>query len=185
VPLADNAFIVKVPRAREPFRLVAYDSDHRVVGILTPPGLEFSGPSPAPGRARPLLRAVSSNGASAELSIGKSTGGGRCFYVRFDTDSAEGSTTDCREATKNGPALLLGTQGRRTQFVMGRVRADVARVELRFADGARATIEPTRGFVLYGVAAEHLAKGHRLVEAVARDASGKTIGFEPFGQTRN
>jgi hypothetical protein len=174
-----------VPRARLPFRLVAYDSDHRVIGILTPPGLDFSGPSPAPGRAQPLLRAVSSNGASAELSVGKSTSGGRCFYVRYDTDSATGSSVDCREATKDGPALLLGTQGRPTQFVMGRVRGDVAEVELRFADSTRRTIEPARGFILYGVAAKHLGNGHQLVEAVARDASGRRIGLEPFGRTRN
>jgi len=31
VPLANNTFIVKVPRARQPFRLVAYDSEHRVI----------------------------------------------------------------------------------------------------------------------------------------------------------
>jgi len=185
VPLADNAFIVNVPRARLPFRLIAYDNDHRVIGILTPPDIAFGGPSPAPGRARPLLRAVSSNRANAELSAGKSTGGGRCIYVRYDTDSANGSMTDCREATKDGPALLLGTLGRPAQFVMGRVRSDVATVELRFADGTRATIDPTRGFVLYGVATAHLGNGHQLVEAVARDVSGRMIGFEPFGKARN
>jgi hypothetical protein len=184
VPLADNAFIVKVPRARMPFRLVAYDSEHRVVGILTPPGLEFGGPSPAPGRARPLFRAVSSNGASAELSVGRSTGGGRCFYVRYDTDSANGSSADCREPTKDGPALLLGTLGRPTQFVMGRVRGDVAEVELRFADGARGTIKPMSGFLLYGVAAARVGIRHEVVEAVARDAAGKRIGFESFRPPR-
>jgi hypothetical protein len=68
---------------------------------------------------------------------------------------------------------------------MGRVRGDVAEVELRFADGTRATIEPTRGFVLYGVATAHLGNGHQLVEAVARDVSGRMIGFEPFGKARN
>ena len=179
VPLADNAFIVNVPRARQPFRLVAYDSEHRVIGILAPPGM-FSGPSPAPGRARLLLRAVSSNGASAELSVGKSTSGGRCFYVRYDTDSATGSSADCREPTKDGRGLLLGTLGRQTQFVMGRVRGDVAEVELRFADGTRATIRPISGFVLYGIPPARVGIGHEVLEAVARDASGRRIGVESF-----
>jgi hypothetical protein len=183
VPLADNAFIVEVPRARQPFRLVAYDSEHRVIGILAPPGM-FSGPSPAPGRARLLLRAVSSNGASAELSVGKSTSGGRCFYVRYDTDSATGSSADCREPTKDGRALLLGTLGRQTQFVMGRVRGDVAEVELRFADGTRATIRPISGFVLYGIPPARVGIGHEVLEAVARDASGKRIGVESFRPTQ-
>jgi hypothetical protein len=183
VPLADNAFIVKVPRARQPFRLVAYDSEHRVIGILAPPGM-FSGPSPAPGRARLLLRAVSSNGASAELSVGKSTSGGRCFYVRYDTDSATGSSADCREPTKDGRALLLGTLGRQTQFVMGRVRGDVAEVELRFADGTRATIRPISGFVLYGIPPARVGIGHEVLEAVARDALGKRIGVESFRPTQ-
>jgi len=183
VPLADNAFIVNVPRARQPFRLVAYDSEHRVIGILAPPGM-FSGPSPAPGRARLLLRAVSSNGASAELSVGKSTSGGRCFYVRYDTDSATGSSADCREPTKDGRGLLLGTLGRQTQFVMGRVRGDVAEVELRFADGTRATIRPISGFVLYGIPPARVGIGHEVLEAVARDASGKRIGVESFRPTQ-
>jgi hypothetical protein len=184
VPLADNAFIVKVPRARQPFRLVAYDSDHRVIGILAPPGM-FGGPSPAPARARPLLRAVSSKGASADLSVGKSTSGGRCFYVRYDTDSATGSSADCREPTSDGPTLLLGTLGRPTQFVMGRVRGNVVEVELRFADGKRATIKPIRGFILYGVAAARVGIGHEVVEAIARDASGRRIGWSPSAHLRS
>ncbi|HEX6680888.1 MAG TPA: hypothetical protein VF063_09605 [Gaiellaceae bacterium] len=179
VPLADNAFVVAVPRARMPFRLVAYDSDDRVIGISTPPTGQ-KGPSPAAGRARPLLHAVSSDGATAELSIGRSTSGGSCMYVRYKTDRATGVSEGCREPTRSGPALQLGSMSFPTQFLMGRVRTDVEKIEVRFADGARVTIEPTRGFVLYGVPASHVRAGHELIGAVARDGDGRKIGSQSF-----
>jgi hypothetical protein len=178
--LADNAFVVAVPRGRTPFRLVAYDRSDRVIGIINPPNAEQHGPSPAAGRARPLLHAVSSNGATAELSVGASTGGGACMYVHEKTDRANGISVNCREPTRNGPALLLESSGSPTQFLAGRARSDVAEIEVRFADGARATIEPTRGFVLYSVPASHVRPGHELTEAVARDAAGMKIGSESF-----
>ena len=67
---------------------------------------------------------------------------------------------------------------------MGRVRGDVAEVELRFADGTRASIKPIHGFVLYGVDAARVRIGHEVLEAVARDASGKRIGVESFRPTQ-
>jgi hypothetical protein len=180
VPLADNAFLVAVPRGRTPFRLAAYDSHDRVIGIITPPNTEQNASGPAAGRARPLLHALSSNGATAELSVGASTSGGTCMYVREKTDRADGMTVNCSEPTRDGRALLLESSGSPTQFLMGRVRGDVATIEVRFADGARATIAPTRGFVLYGVPAGHVRRGHELTEAVARDAGGRSIGSQSF-----
>jgi hypothetical protein len=102
------------------------------------------------------------------------------MYVRDKTNRASGVTVNCHEPRKDGPALLLESSGSPTQFLMGRVRGDVTTIEVRFADGARATITPTRGFVLYGVPAGHVRRRHELTEAVARDAGGRSIGSQSF-----
>jgi hypothetical protein len=79
----------------------------------------------------------------------------------------------------------LSTNGNPAQFVTGRVRGDVAALELTFADGERVRTSPTRGFVLYAVPRAHLAKGHELIAATARGADGKILGSESFRPRRS
>ena len=103
------------------------------------------------------------------------------MYVRwYRNRHARGNLSNCLDATATGSAVQLSTDGNPTQFVMGRVRGDVATVELRFADGARARVEPTQGFVLYAVLRAHLVNGHGLLAAVAHRADGKRLGSESF-----
>jgi hypothetical protein len=107
------------------------------------------------------------------------------MYVRwYRNKHAGGVMTNCTDFTGRVSPLQLSTDTTPTQFVIGRVRGDVATVELRFADGARARVEPTQGFVLYAVSRAHLVKGHELVAAVARRADGKSLGSESFGTPR-
>lgn len=183
VPLAANAYVVDIARARLPARLVAYDRAGHVIGLTPPIGDfgDFGGGSPARGKARSLLRAISSTGATAELFAGPSTSGGKCMYVRWHRSKHVGGVMEsCSDLTTQRSPLQLSTDGNPTYFVMGRVAPDVAVVKLHFADGARATVEPTDGFVLYAVSRSHLALGHELVAAAARDASGNAIGRESF-----
>jgi hypothetical protein len=185
VPLADNTYLVDIARSRFPVRLVAYDHAGRVIGVTPAIGDLDDGAGPVRGRARPLLHVVSPSGATATLLVGRSTSGGRCMYVRwYRNKHAGGVMTNCMDFTGRGSPLQLGTDGNPTQFVLGRVRSDVATVELRFADGARAKAEPTQGFVLYAVSRTHLAKGHELVGAVAHGADGKSLGSESFRPPR-
>jgi hypothetical protein len=181
VPLADNAFVVDIARAKFPVRLVAYDKSGRVIGFTDSIGDFGGGGAPTRGKARPLLRGVSASGATAELLVGPSTTGGECLYVRWHRNKhAGGLMSNCSDLTTREPPLQLSTDGTPAEFAMGRVRREVATVELRFADGARTTVVPTRGFVLYTVPRAHLAAGHELVAAAARSASGKLIGQESF-----
>jgi hypothetical protein len=182
VPLRDNVYAVDIARSRLPARLVAYDSEHRVIGF-TPPirGPASPGGSPARGRARLLLHAVSPTGATAELYVGKSTTGGRCMYLRYyHSKRVRGVMQTCAGPTWHGPALQLDALSYQAEFVEGRVRADVTAVVLRFADGEHATVAPTEGFILYTVPRKHLAPSHRLVAAAARNAAGATVATQTF-----
>jgi hypothetical protein len=182
VPLVDNAYAVSIARSRLPARLVAYDGDQRVIGF-TPAitGPEAPGGRPARGRARLLLRRVSPTGATAAVFVGKSTSGGRCTYLRVDRSKHVGGVMQsCRGPTWQGSPLQLIA----AEFVAGRVRPDVATVVIRFADGRQATVVPTDGFVLYTVPRGHLARGHEVVAAVARNAAGGPVGTQSFAPRR-
>jgi hypothetical protein len=180
VPLADNVYAVDIARSRLPARLVAYGHQQRVIGF-TPPvtGPDVGGPAPVRGRARLLLHGVSPTGATAALSVGESTGGGRCMYLRlYQSKHVHGVMVSCGGRTWRGPPLQL--TGSSAGFVAGRVRDDVTAVVVRFADGGHATVAPTEGFVLYTIPRRHLAPGHQAIAAVGRNAAGATVGRQPF-----
>ena len=152
VPLADNTYIIDLPRSELPAKLVAYDKQGRVIGLSEPITDFGGGGSAAPGKAKPLLRVVSPTGATMQLLIGKSTGGGLCMYTRwYESKRANGIGVSCSDFTRPSSPLQLETSGLPAQFVVGRVYRTVASVELRYADGARETIKPTQIFVLYAV----------------------------------
>ncbi len=182
VPLADNVYAIQLPRAELPAKLVAYDKQGRIIGISEPiQDLGGVSSSPAPGKAKPLLRVVSPTGATLQLLIGKSTDGGLCMYTRwYESKRANGVGVSCSDFTRPGAPLQVGTEGNPAQFVEGRVYRTVATLELRYADGARETVKPVRTFVLYAIPREHLAKGHELVSVVAKNAEGRQIGSQSF-----
>jgi hypothetical protein len=70
VPLVDNAFVVDVPRANLPARLVAYDDADRVIGVSDPWADFGAGSSPAKGRAVSLLRVTGPEGAKHVQFLG-------------------------------------------------------------------------------------------------------------------
>lgn len=177
VPLTDNVFLVELPRAKLPARLVAYDSEDRIIRVDEPlPGFG-RGPAPAKGRAESLLRASGPHGETAELLVGPATSGGECMYVKhfFDVRQA-GVGIHCMERVWTGDALQLSSLSRPPVFVAGRVRQDVATVRVRFADGSTAKVTPTRGYVLWAASAEQLAPGHEAVTAEGLDERGGVIG---------
>jgi hypothetical protein len=181
VPFADNVYLVDIARSKLPVRLAAYDKAGRVIGLTPPIGDIGGGAGPAPGKARPLLHGVSGNGATAELLVGRSTTGGRCMYVRWHRNKhAGGVMINCADFTGRGAPLQLGTNGSPTELVTGRVRSDIATVELRFADGARLSVKPTQTFVLATIPKAHLLAGHQLVAVYGLTASGKAVGHESF-----
>jgi hypothetical protein len=182
VSLADNVYVVDIARSRLPARLVAYDAHGRVIGF-TPTIGDFAGggPGPARGRARLLLHGVSPTGTTVALFVGRSTGGGRCMFLRWHRNKHAGGTMEwCSAARWRGSALQLTPMSSPPDFVAGGVRSDVAEVVVRFADGTHATVAPTHGFVLYMVPRSHLAPGHQVIGATGRTSAGATIGTESF-----
>jgi hypothetical protein len=179
VPLRDNVFVVYIARSRLPARLVAYDRERRVIGFTQTFRDDDSGPGSARGHARLLLHGVSPKGSTASLSVGRSTGGGNCMYLRlYESKHVQGTMVSCAGRTWRGPPLQL--TGSNAGFVAGRVRGDVATVVVRFADGGHATVAPTDGFVLYTIPRRRLTRGHQAIAAVGRDAAGATVGTQPF-----
>jgi hypothetical protein len=181
VPLADNAFLVDLPRAKLPARLVAYDSANRVIGVDRPlPGFG-GGPSPARGRAESLLRVTGPRGETAELFVGPATSGGECMYIKhFFNARHAGVGVRCSEREWTGGPVQVSPVSEPRVFVGGRVRQDVVTLRIRFADGRTATVTPTRGYVLWAASAQQLESGKQAVSAEGLDARGKVIDTVAF-----
>jgi hypothetical protein len=175
VHLADNAFTEGVSRPDLPARLVGYDRDGKVIAVSDPIGDLMGGPaaSPARGRAVELLHVSGPNGEHAELLVGPAIGGGECMYVKhFVTVHIAGAMEGCQGRTWTGPALGLSTD---MNFLSGRVRSDIARVRLHYAGGGQATLQPTRGYVLFT-----LPTGRRIASADGLAKSGRVVAHMAF-----
>jgi hypothetical protein len=175
LPFADNAYAARIARAKLPARIVAYDADGAVIGLSTIEDFGGGGAGPARGEATSLLKAESPKGSTAELLVGPSTGGGECMYIKYRGKPATGTMTSCTEPDWGRYPVLLNTYGNPGEFVMGQVRPDLVRVEIGYADGTETTVVPTRGYVLYEIPAEHIAKGREAVTATAFDRDGKAV----------
>lgn len=181
VPLANNAFAVDLPRAKLPARLVAYDSEGRVISVSRAWTDFDHGAAPARGKAELLWRVTGPNGSYAELSVGPSDQGGECQFVKHFVDRQHtGIGTSCKAKEWTGPAVQIYSQFRPPRFVSGRVRADVETVRIRFADGATTLVTPKRGHVLYAVPAEHLTEASAATGAEGLDEAGRIIGRTSF-----
>jgi hypothetical protein len=173
VPLVDNVFLIDLPRANLPARLVAYDEEDRVIGVDRPFS-DFGGPraQPARRRARSLIQVEGYEGAKAELFVGPSSDGGECVFIKEFVDRQHaGVGVNCQEPTWNGSPLQVGTSWSPPRFVSGRVRSDVKTVRIRLADGSAVTLAPTRGHILWAVPSE----GREPVSIVGLDKDGTVL----------
>jgi hypothetical protein len=186
VPYKDNTFIVDLPRANLPARLIAYDAAGLVIHV-SEPYRDFARPSgPARGRATSLLRVSGPDGSRGELLVGPSTGGGECVYVKHFVDRRHtGVAVSCNGPTWTGPALQLSTQFQPPRFVSGRVRSDVHKVRLRFADGSATTLTPTRGYILWAAPEERLDQATGVVGAEGLSANGQVLVRQPLKPPRS
>jgi hypothetical protein len=183
VPLADNVYAVQIARTKLPAKLVAYDKSGLIVGIATVDASPGGGPTPVPGRAKPILHVTSATGATATLYTGASSNGGTCMYVRwYQNKHANGEMVGCNTLTAPRSAISFSGGGP-TGIWEGQVRTDVTTVELRFADGSHTSIKPTDSFILYALNRPELDSGG-LTEAIARNAAGKEVGHESFKPTK-
>lgn len=181
LPFVDNTFAAVIARAKLPGRVVAYDEDGKVIGFSHPVGdVGGGGAGPARGRATSLLKAESPQGSTAELLVGSSSTGGECMFIRYRGKPATGTMSSCADPDWRRYPVLLNTYGNPGEFVMGRVRPDLARVEVGYADGAKTAVTPTRGYVLYAVPAEQIELGKEAVTATGFDRNGKLVATWSF-----
>lgn len=181
VPFKDNTFIVDLPRANLPARLIAYDTAGRVIHVSEPYQDFASRSGPARGRATSLLRVSGPDGAHGELLVGPSTDGGECMYVKHYVDPQHtGSGVSCNGPTWTGGALNLSSHFLPPRFISGRVRSDVRKVRIRFADGTATELTPTRGYILWTAPKERLEKASGVVDAEAVAADGDVLGRQSF-----
>ena len=112
------------------------------------------------------------NGARVGLWVMPKRGGGRCFV----TNTGSGCTFHAaRPASGKLPLINLGFNGDR--LCCG-VSQKVTRVEARFQDGARISLFPKQGYLVWPIPSDHYALGHRIVALVGFDASGRAIARE-------
>ena len=98
------------------------------------------------------------------------------MYVKHFFDRRHtGVGTSCAAPTWTGSALKLSSQGQPPRFVSGRVRSDVQKVRLRFADGSATTLAPTRGYILWAAPEEHLNETTGVVAAEGLGANGSVV----------
>jgi hypothetical protein len=154
-------------------KLVAYDAQGRVIGIETTPRDEES-QHPVPGDVV-RMSATADGVGTLELRANKTREGGECWSVRGRGEAAVNAGA-CVGASWTYAPLRLGTVPNVPVFLYGRVRPDVRRLTLRYADGERGEITPgERGYVLTALPESHRESGHELVEVVGYGADGKVI----------
>jgi hypothetical protein len=173
VPLRDNAFLVDVALARLPAKMVAYDAQGRVIGIERSPRQEA--PQHVTSELTVDLSATVAGVGTLELRANKTREGGECWAAR-GRGTADTNTGSCIPKEWTFAPLRIGTHPDPAVFVFGRVRGDIKRLTLRYADGEATDVTPRQdGYLLTVVPEEHRGPGHQLVEIVGRGADGHVV----------
>jgi hypothetical protein len=144
VPLHDNGYVTSAVKADYPLRLVASDSQGRVIGVDTLQGDVWRGPAGPLPVANPLWRSVvKTNGG--EVFVTRSTTGGTCYAIRVATVTTGPSCQPPPAATE----LQIGYGWNRSGAeITGRAGSAVARVVVKLRNGAIRTLEPVNGYIL-------------------------------------
>lgn len=179
VALRDNTYLAEVALARLPAKMVAYDGQGRVIGIRETPRAD--GPATVVGE--PILRLTArADGSSLELIAYRTREGGQCWFGR-GTGNARVNVSSCIGKDWRQAPLRLGLLPDPALFVYGRVRDDVKRITLRYADGDEQQIEPERdGYALVVMPPEHRSDAARLIELVGLNAEGDVVARLPSGR---
>jgi hypothetical protein len=173
VPLADNAFLVEIALARFPVKLVAYDHEGLVIGMMQTPREEVTGRVVEP----PIFeKTLDVPGVGTLAMRGNSTeDGGRCIFLRGTGELRTNSGGCAPQAWKEGP-VRVGPQGDPIVAAAGVARSDVARVVFRYRDGREVSFAPDEnGFVLQALPAELRAPQTELAEIRGERGDGTVV----------
>jgi hypothetical protein len=176
-------FVVELPRAKLPARLVAYDSEDRVVSASDPVQDFLAYAQPARGRAELLWRVGNDADTYAELLVGPSTHGDECEFIRRVVDGRpRGTGYRCMWRPWSQSPVQIHAHEMPLRYVGGRVRDDVRTVRVRFADGDTVDVRPRRGYVMYAIPSDRVTDARRPVGADGVDTSGRVVGSVEFPQ---
>jgi hypothetical protein len=120
-------------------------------------------------RARQVISIQASTGDEVSIWVMPTTEGGVCYIWRRGRG--------CPPAGWKQDMPMVGglASGGRPMLFQAQVVSRVATVELRYEDGTVERLLPVSGFVLGEVTAAHYERGHRLLAAIALDASGDVL----------
>ena len=181
VPLKDNAYVIRISRAKFPIRLVAYDDHGRVIGIETMRSA-FGGPTgpayePAKnGRWRVIDRATRADGRRVALWAVPSQAHGWCW--KLEEIVGGGESGSCVPPTKRPMILfeVIPTPSAGTRAVMLlAVGPPITRVVIHYRSGATAQETPTDGLVLYAPPASRVAAHDPITSVDGYNAAGARV----------
>jgi hypothetical protein len=164
--------------SHRPTEIVALDKNGRVLARvvsafrLPPP---WSNPNRVSNRAD---RHVILRSGPLSIAIAPSRTGGNCSWVLYRGKPIGSGCAPPRFQTD----AMAGGLSHGTGFTgfSAQLRPNVARVVLRFQDGAGVTLLPVDGHVLYNIPKAHWPRRHRLREADAYDAAGRRLAAQKF-----
>jgi hypothetical protein len=183
-PIAAGFFFYQVPRGswKSVEAVTALDADGKEVARseslfaqLHAPPLVWLTPSKVADLSRKHV--ILRDGPLA-LSVAPSRTGGNCFWLHAGYRTFRSSCEPPRfYESEIESRLSEGVMPHGPDFAAysGPVKADVARLELRFQDGATVRLRPVDGFVLFDIPRSHWRPGHRLREVVAYSAAGERL----------
>lgn len=189
VPLTDNVFLIRVGRAAYPIRLVAYDSEQRVIDVNTfaDDGMTSPAPRQASASVRERFRVSAADGTTAIVSAGDPAGGYRCYSIVYGRGGEEEGGCPpwplTERLTLGNPLNLISPSpaGNGDVFLGGQVPDQVASVTVTFPDGTVAGAKMEDGLVVYPIPAAELAGGRTTLALRAYDRSGTQIAQRGLG----
>ena len=182
VPLSDNAYQIDVNRASFPIRVVAYDSDGRIIHIQTVKDDGMTNPAPKAARSsmRELFSVTARDGTKAVVVAGDPAGGYRCWTIRYGVHGA--SAGGCSpwpittKATLGNPLNLIGlSRSGDAAFLGGQIPREIASVSVTLPGGSRQQVETHDGFAVYPVELSLVTQQGIVLTLHGYDKSGQEV----------
>ncbi len=181
--MTSNVFGATIP-ARYPIRIVAYDTQGRIVGNQTfPPrgmGGLFARPAPPATSFRQVIRTAGPNGTTAAVSVAPVKDRKRCWRVAYSSGQ---SAAGCDLTFYTGAKIVVNVvqQAGRDLFVVGGVDGRITdHVELHFDDGTVLNARPVSDRFLYAIPKDRLSGARQFAYVVAIDHHGHRIQRQGF-----
>lgn len=183
IPVHDNAYIVEAPSDGFPVRLVAYDTQHRVIGVVTVPSQALPPPLVrAASRSEPAPNAhwhLVLDASAGEIFSAPSATGGTCFATEYRDG---GGTLSCGPQLPSD-ALRFGSEGDSHEVTVSiQAGAAVKHVTIHYANGRSQTLTTKHGVSLARLPSGAMIRSHRPLSFFARLGITRITGLNAKGQ---